>query len=251
LVALVHDGAYDCNRHNDSTKSREDCAPGARRQHTTAKEEDTLMSTTKTSTEAAKEKAAAIHQRLSSDKDSRDRWIGVYIGIIAAFMAVCAMLGNNATKDANRYNIEANNNWNFFQAKNLRRQVVRLHVDQLELDLASNPALAEGMRVAYKKRIEDYKALDKRLSSDPATKEGLDELFTKGKALEAQRDEAFAKDPYFDWAQALLQIAIVLASVCLITGSVWLVYMSGALGLLGLLMMANGKFMLVSMPFIN
>jgi hypothetical protein len=209
------------------------------------------MSTTKTAAEMAKGKATAVHQRLSSDKDSRDRWTGVYIGIIAAFMAVCAMLGNNATKDANRFNIEANNNWNFFQAKNLRRQVVRLHVDQLEMDLASNTALGEGLRIAYKKRIDDYKALDKLLSSDVQKNEGLDQLFAKGKALEAQRDEALAKDPYFDWAQALLQIAIVLASVCLITGAVWLVYASGVLGILGLLMMANGKFMLLSLPFIN
>ncbi len=209
------------------------------------------MTATKATAETAKDKAADVHQRLKSDKDSRDRWIGVYIGVIAAFMAVCTMLGNNATKDANRYNIEANNNWNFFQAKNLRRQVVRLHVDQLEMDLASNTALSDSVRSAYKKRIDDYKVLDKRLSSDPEKNEGLDELFAKGKALEAQRDEAFAKDPYFDWAQALLQIAIVLASVCLITGAVWLAYASGVLAAWGILMMANGKFMLVALPFIN
>jgi hypothetical protein len=208
------------------------------------------MSTTQTTVAAIKEQAADFHLRLATDKDRRDRWTGVYIGILAALMAICTMLGNNATKDANRFNIEANNNWNFFQSKNLRRQVVRLHVDQLEMDLASNTSLAEAMRVAYKKRIDDYKALDKQLSSDVTRNEGLDELFAKGKALEAQRDAALAKDPYFDWAQALLQIAIVLASVCLITGAIWLVYASSVLGLLGLLMMLNGAFMVVTLPFI-
>lgn len=199
---------------------------------------------------ATQDGATGIHKRLSADKESRDRWIGVYIGVLAAFMAICTMLGNNATKDANRFNIEANNNWNFFQAKNLRRQMVRLQVDQLELDLASNPSLGEGLRVAYRKRIDDYKALDKRLSSDVEKNEGLDELFAKGKSLEAQRDVAFTKDPYFDWAQAMLQIAIVLASVCLITGAVWLVYASSVLGALGVLMMVNGMFMVVTLPFI-
>ncbi len=209
------------------------------------------MTPLKTTAGDAKEKAAEIRDRLYSDKDSRDRWIGVYIGILAAFMAICTMLGNNATKDANRFNIEANNNWNFFQAKNLRRQVVRLQVEQLELDVASNTSLSDGLKTAYKSRIDTYKALDKRLTSEPATGEGLDELFAKGKALEAQRDRALAQDPYFDWAQALLQIAIVLASVCLITGTIWLFYVSGVLAIVGMLLMINGKLMLLTVPFIG
>jgi len=51
------------------------------------------------------------------------------------------------------------------------------------------------------------------LTSEPETGEGLKELMAKVKALEAQRDRAMRKDPYFDYGQALLQIAIVLASV--------------------------------------
>ena len=38
------------------------------------------------------------------------------------------------------------------------------------------------------------------------------------------------KDPYFDWSQALLQIAIVLASVHLIIGNLTLLGLSGGLG---------------------
>ncbi len=208
------------------------------------------MTQIKTSVVDAKERAAELRNRLYADKDSRDRWIGVFIGVLAAFMAVCSMLGSNATKDANRFNIEANNNWNFFQAKNLRRQVVRLQMDQLELDIGSNTTLSDGLRAAYKQRVETYKALEKRLTSEPATQEGLDELFAKGKALEAQRDRALAQDPYFDLAQALLQIAIVLASVCLITGTIWLFYVSGLLALFGTLLTANGKFMFFALPFI-
>ena len=80
--------------------------------------------------------------------------------------------------------------------------------------------------------------------------EGLDELFAKAKALEGQRNEAFKKDPYFDWAQVLLQIALVLASVCLVTGAVWLLYASAGLGFLGVVSMLNGMFLLVDVPFI-
>ncbi len=63
----------------------------------------------------------------------RDRWIGVYIGILAVILAICAMGGDNAGKDATRSNIEASNTWAFFQAKNMRRHVLRVEVDYLNL----------------------------------------------------------------------------------------------------------------------
>jgi hypothetical protein len=198
---------------------------------------------TKPTVEQAKEQAKELQSRLQSDKELRDRWTGVFIGVIAMFMAVCTMLGNNATKDANRFNIEANNSWNFFQAKNLRRQVVRMQIDQLELELLAAPGMPEAARTAYRKKIDDYKALDIVLTSDKAKQEGLDELFAKSKALEVERDLAFRKDPFFDWAQTCLQIAIVLASVCLITGTLWLVYVSAALGLIGVVLMTWGSLL--------
>ena len=48
-----------------------------------------------------------------------------------------------------------------------------------------------------------------------------------------------------------LQIAIVLASVCLITGAVWLLYASAGLAALGLLLMIDGKFLLFAIPLMG
>jgi hypothetical protein len=192
-----------------------------------------------------------IKGRLAADKETRDRWIGVYIGILAGLLAVCTMLGNNVTKDANRLNIEAANVWNFFQAKNLRRNEVRLHADALELQLAAEPAMPEAVRRQFRDKIAGYRALEMQLSSDPERKEGLDELFARGKELEAQRDDAFRRDPYFDWAQTLLQIAVVLASVCLITANLTLLWVSVLSGIAGTLLMLDGKFMVLPLPFLG
>ena len=61
----------------------------------------------------------------AKDKNSksRERLIGVYIGILAVLLALCTLGGGNSTKDATLKNIEASNTWGFFQAKNMRRHV--------------------------------------------------------------------------------------------------------------------------------
>lgn len=180
---------------------------------------------------------------------TRDRWIGVYIGVLAVVLAICAMGGANAAKEANHSNIEATNIWGFFQAKNMRRHVLRLQVDELELQLASD-AVTSPLRAAIEAKVASYKALDKQLTSDPESNEGLDELFHRGKALEAARDIAASRDPYFDWGEALLQIAIVLAGVAIISGGSMLIVLSALVGLGGLAMTLNGFTLLLHLPFI-
>ncbi|MET1045106.1 MAG: DUF4337 family protein, partial [Hyphomicrobium sp.] len=97
-------------------------------------------------------------------------------------------------------------------------------------------------------KVADYKLQDKLLTSDPKTGEGLDELFAKGKALEATRDQAMKQDPYFDYAQALLQIAIVLASVALISGGNMLLYFSFVLGGIGAVLTVGGFTLAFPLP---
>ncbi len=93
--------------------------------------------------------------------------------------------------------------------------------------------------------------MEARLTSEPKTKEGLDELFVKGKALEAERDVAMRKDPYFDYAQALLQIAIVLATVVLIVPQLWLLGVSAVVGVFGVILLLNGFTLAVAVPGIG
>jgi hypothetical protein len=186
--------------------------------------------------------------KAKSENDVRTRWIGVYIGVLAVLLAFCGMGGGNAAKDATRTNIEASNTWAFFQAKNMRRHMVRLQNEELALWLMKEPGMPADARRRIEERIAENKRVEARLASEPSTGEGLDELFKKGKALEKERDVAMRKDPYFDWAEALLQIAIVVASVSLITGSMTLLAASGGLALLGSVMTFNGYTLAFAFP---
>ena len=66
-------------------------------------------------------------------KRRRDRLVAVYIGVLAVALAICSMGAGNATKDAMTSNIDSANTWAFFQAKNIRRHVLRLQIDELEV----------------------------------------------------------------------------------------------------------------------
>lgn len=185
------------------------------------------------------------------DRD-RDRWVGVYIGVLAVLLAICSMGGGNAAKDATLKNIEAANTWAFFQAKNMRRHVLRVEVDDLTLRLKSEPDLTADGRIAIEAKIAEYKKQDLALTSDPdrpeGQREGLDQLFEKGKRLEVERDVAMRKDPYFDYGEALLQIAIVLASISIITKGSFLLAVSGLLGAAGALLALNGFTLAAALP---
>ena len=191
---------------------------------------------------------------VDGDKTLRDQLIAVYIGVLAVILAIGGVGGGNATKDATAFNIEASNTWGFFQAKNIRRQELRLAIDALEIRLAGEGKQPTELRAVtvppderalIESKLKSYREQEARLASEPSTGEGLKELFLKGKALEVQRDRAMAKDPYFDYGQALLQIAIVLATVAIITGGSALLYLSGIMSALGTLMTLNGFFLIV------
>ena len=148
-----------------------------------------------------------VWDELTRDAESenvrdRDRWIGVYIGVLAVLLAICSMGGGNAAKDATLKNIEAANTWAFFQAKNMRRHVLRVEADDLALRLMAEADLTADGRTAIEAKISDYKKQDEALTvGDTALpveqREGLDQLFEKGKRLEAERDLRHAQRPLF------------------------------------------------------
>ena len=187
--------------------------------------------------------------RLKSDKEELNKWVGVYIGVVAVLLAICNVGGANAAKDATRANIEASNTWAFYQAKNIRRVSFTLAADELELLLSTQQGLAAPAKKGVEDKMKSYRAEADRLKRDQ--EDGLDVLLVKAKALEVERDIALRKDPYFDWSQALLQIAIVLASVHLIIGNFMLLGLSGGLAGLGILLMINGYTLLVQLPLLG
>jgi hypothetical protein len=172
----------------------------------------------------------------------------VAIAFFAMALAICGLGGSNAGKDMLNNNILASNFYNFYQAKNMRQTALTLAADEIELGRLADPTLPETTRQALQKKLSDYRATILRYETDPKTSEGKKELLARALEHEALRDFAMKQDPYFDYAEALLQIAIVLISVSIIAALPWLAFFGGTIGVIGVLLTFNGFFLLVHIP---
>jgi hypothetical protein len=186
------------------------------------------------------------------DRDKETDRFKTRAAMVIAFFAMCLAItglgGANATKEAFNTNIQAANYFAFFQAKNIRQTSYQLAADELELTALGNPALPAETRKAIQAKVDAYKKTVARYESEPDTREGKKELLERAREQEASRDRALKQDPYFDYGEALLQIAIVLISVAIVASVPWLAYIGGALGLLGMLLSLNGFLLLVEIP---
>jgi hypothetical protein len=196
------------------------------------------------------DEAADMMER-EKEQDHFKRQAAIAIAIFAMLLAITGLGGQNATKDALNSNIQASNYFSFFQAKNMRQTAYALAADELELAWTQDAQLSEEARTALRRKVEDYRKTVERYETEPETGEGKKELIAKAREQEVKRDHALKQDPYFDYAEALLQIAIVLISVSIVADQVWLAFVGGGVGILGALLMLNGFLMLVELPFLS
>lgn len=186
-------------------------------------------------------------RRVEADANFR-KLTGIYLGIIAMLLAITTLGGSNATKVMVNANIQASDTYGFYQSKYARQTSYRLAADQLEAQLVGSPALPDAAKAKMQDEIKRWRSTAARYESDPASGQGKQELLARAKELEARRDRAAERDPNFDFAEALFQIAIVLGSVSIVAVSRPLVTLSGVLAAAATLLMINGYFLLVHLP---
>ena len=168
------------------------------------------------------------------------KYIAIFISVLALLLAVAETFGKSAQTTYIAKNVEAANLWAFFQAKTIRRTSVETAADAMSIDiqLARDP----NTKALLEKRVADWKAQAQRYRSEPETGEGSNELAAKAKAAEKERDKALERYHHFEVASAAFQIAIVLAGAYLLTHSMILVWLAGALSVSGFIFSLIGLF---------
>jgi hypothetical protein len=203
-------------------------------------------------TNDAAELIAEIHEERAENEAGekfRNR-AALMIAILAAVLAIGGLGGGNATDDMVGNNIKASDSWAFYQAKNVRQTAYKLAADDVEGSLASlsGPAreAAEKRLAGYRKKIEEYESEpDSTDPANPLKGEGKKELMARAQNFEQAFERASEQDNNFDYAEVLLQLALVLGSVAILALNRWVLLTSAVLGALGALLTLNGFLLLV------
>ena len=146
---------------------------------------------------------------------------GFVIVFLAALLAINTMLGGSNSSKIQNNTIQANNMWAWYQAKNVRG--VLYEINAIETNKPENR--------------EKFLSEARRMSDDKK------EIMEKARALEAERDEAKKRSPWYTWGGSVLQIAIVLLTASILAVSMPMFYISAVVGAVGSLLVSQAVWM--------
>ncbi len=183
-----------------------------------------------------------LHERR---EDHFSRRVALVTAIFAVLLAIAALGGNHAMKEMLLAQQKSSDQWAFYQAKVIREhqyrgQKLRLEVDLLERGASLKPEVREKLE-ALAKRFGDE---EKRYGEEKK------DIEKDAKKFEHERDVWQTKDPYFLFAEAILQIAIVMSSVSILARSGAVFGFSLVLAVVGTLLTLNGFFSVVHVPLL-
>jgi Na+/glutamate symporter len=151
--------------------------------------------------------------------------IAMYTAIIATVGAIFSYMGGATQANAGLYKnnaaikkTEASNQWNYFQAKSTKQSLA-----ELARDLAP-----EDKKATYQAKVERYE------KEKGEIKAVADKLEADGAQWDKQSDEQMHQ--HHRWAQAttVLQVAIAMAAIALLTKKKWLEYAMFGAGAAGI-----------------
>ena len=144
-------------------------------------------------------------------------FVAITIALLATFMGICKVKDDNIVQTMQQAQANKIDNWNFYQARNIREEVAKGTLLQLQLAAPSQPASAQD---SYKAAIAQYQ----QIASDQAKKK--EEVKAMAEQNQRDYDAANFRDDQFDLADALLAIAISLLAVTALTHLWWLYFLS-------------------------
>jgi len=168
---------------------------------------------------------------MSESRSEREAHIkdraGWVITVIAALLAVNTYIANGISSQVLTNTMQINDTWSFYQAKSIKQTIA---------ENARDDAAARRDT----KKVQELTARIDRYESDPVKKEGKQELMTRARALEAERDEARKHGPWLTFSGSALQLSIVLLSASILAVSMGMFYASIGVGLIGGILMSQG-----------
>jgi hypothetical protein len=163
--------------------------------------------------------------------DPMERWIGLCVVVLATFLGVANVKDGNIVQAMQRKQADRNDNWNWFQARNIRGTVYEAFADELSIPWPNETAEVTKQREA---KSALFRKQAKR----------QEEKSEEQKAAALQADEDYnalnAKDDQFDLCEAALAIGLALMGVTAMIKKWWLFIVAAVPSAFGVIMGVAG-----------
>ncbi len=172
-------------------------------------------------------------KRASDAKHKLNTLIAITVAILATFMGVCKVKDDNICQAMQQSQANKIDNWNFYQARNIRQEIANATVAQLELQELNASVQSKP---AYVAKISEYR----KLAKEQEEKKGK----VKADAEGADKDynNLNYRDDQFDLSDTLLAISISLLAMTALTQKKWLYGIALIPTFFGVLMGLAGLF---------
>jgi hypothetical protein len=154
---------------------------------------------------------------------SWSRLAAVIIAVLAGALALTEFGAKDAQTAYLAEHVAASDTWAQYQAKSVRRAIYLSTAESMETSPAASDAAAQ-------EKIRAARANAERMQSEPGA-DGMDQLAEKAREFEHARDHQQHRYHGMEIASSGLQLAIVLASVAVVTSFIPLLWLSCLLGL--------------------
>ena len=173
------------------------------------------------------------------------RRVALTTAIYAIVLSIAALGGNNAAKEMLLAQQQSSDQWAFYQAKVIREHQYRGQKMVLETQLAEPSTVRGAEREKLAALAAKFAEEEKRYGAEKK------DIEKDAKKLEHARDLFRERHPYFEFGEVLLQIAIVSASVSILSTSRPMFWFSLVLAVLGAVLTVNGYTQRFTLPFLH
>ena len=153
--------------------------------------------------------------------------VAVTMSILAVLVAMATLMGHRTATEELLLETQASDQWAFFQAKNIRLHEMQGVADLLGTVAPADKEKTEAMREEYLKEVKRY---DKE----------KDQISERAKELEKEREVVSRREDRYDAAEVILEIALIICSLTLLTKKKFFWFVGILVGIVGVAVGVSG-----------
>jgi predicted ribosome quality control (RQC) complex YloA/Tae2 family protein len=171
-----------------------------------------------------------LHENAERGAEHGMAWVTISMAVLAVFVAAISLMGHRMHTEEIMSETLATDTWAQYQAKSIRERSYEVFLDQLSVFTVQGAEKAASLKEKYSKEIERYH-------------EEMKELTAKAKEYENEVEKIQKRGDRFDLAEVLMEAALVISSITLLTKKRAFWALGMVMAVLGLVVAGRAFFM--------